>query len=950
MKPTGTLLAVLLLAGLAPTGRLSAADPWQPAPGPLMTRWAKDVSPTNALPEYPRPQMVRERWQNLNGLWDYAITAKADERPPAAYDGKILVPYPVESALSGVMRALQSEQRFWYRRTFDVPSAWLDGRIKLHFGAVNWISEVWIDGKSIGRHLGGYDGFTFDLNLKNILTKAGPHEIVVGVNNPVDKGWQARGKQVLKPGGANYTASSGIWQTVWLEPVPKSAVDNLTLVPDLTAGSLAITVDGRLVPTAPLKVVATAYDGANPVASVEGVIGSEFALPYVTDNLVKFYKATLAWTSTHLTLAIPNPKAWSPVSPFLYNLKIELKDASGQVVDTVTSYFGVRDVALVKDEKGRQRIFINGQPVVLLGALDQGYWPDGIYTAPTDAALRFDLEAAKRLGFNALRKHVKAEPARWYYWADKLGVLVMQDMPSSSSGDPYTDLPSSPEASEQLWSEFQQIISERINHPSIIIWCPFNEGWGQHDTRRFAASVKQLDPSRLVSEASGFPWHGGGDIADQHGGWAGAHNLQAGLNTETCGFGLTVPGHDWPGKHWSTGTYDPATSKQTTGKYEQLYPLDAASRKWYTDELVKFYGDNVRDGSRIGTSGNFKCQLIDVETEANGLLSYDRAVWKVDPDAIRNATHPGASDVRWSNPLPFQYTEGQTAPRSEVRDPCIIREDDTYYLIFTMHPFRNREEKFLNEPNQGGSPGIALYSSKDLKSWKFENWLVKASELTESCPHKNRFWAPEIHKIGGKFYLIFTADNWLKNEYNPAGTWGTAGYAFVGVADKITGPYEHITWLRGAGCDTTLFGDTDGKTYAFISRGNIDVQEIDLNTMKLVGQPKRILTADNSDIGVPAKPDYLEGPWVEKIGARYCLFYAEIYKDKKFPAWLGYWTGVAYADSPLGPWKKDPRGKLFLGGHLAVFDGPDHRKWFSYRGESNDAAHGKLCIAPVNLE
>ena len=635
MKGTVSIVFTLLLTARLLAGQTT--EPWKPAAGPLTTQWARDVSPANALPEYPRPQMVRKEWQNLNGLWDYAITPKSEEHPPAAYDGKILVPYPIESALSGVMKALQPEQKLWYHRTFDVPPAWLDGRIKLYFGAVDWACEVWIDGKSMGRHLGGYDDFAFDLNLKNIITKAGSHAIVVGVNNPVEKGSQARGKQVLHPGGAAYTASSGIWQTAWLEPVPKSAVDELLLVPNLKGGTLRITVNGRLVPTAPLKVAATAYDGANPVASVEGALGFEFALPDVNDNLVKFYKATLAWTSTDLTLAIPKPKAWSPEAPFLYDLKIELKDDTGNVVDRVTSYFAMRDVALAKDERGKQRMFLNGQPIVLLGALDQGFWPDGIYTAPTDAALRFDLEAVKRLGLNCVRKHVKVEPDRWYYWADKLGVLVLQDMPTSNAGDPYTDLPTSPEASDQLWSEFQHLVFGRINHPSIIGWVPFNEGWGQHDTRRFARLIKTLDPSRLVDEASGFPWHGSGDIADQHGGWAGTHPLQAGLNTETCGFGLTVPGHDWPGEHWATGTYDPTTGKQTTGKYTQLYPLDADSLKWNTDEMVRFYVDNVKDGSKFGTSGNFKCQLTDVETEANGLLSYDRAVWKVNPDAIATA-------------------------------------------------------------------------------------------------------------------------------------------------------------------------------------------------------------------------------------------------------------------------------------------------------------------------
>lgn len=321
---------------------------------------------------------------------------------------------------------------------------------------------------------------------------------------------------------------------------------------------------------------------------------------------------------------------------------------------------------------------------------------------------------------------------------------------------------------------------------------------------------------------------------------------------------------------------------------------------------------------------------------------------------------PGAGDpakprVTWSNPIAFEYTEGQTAPRREVRDPCIIRESNTYYLVFTMWPFANREEKRMELPNNGSSPGIALYSSPDLKSWKFENWLVKASELPENCSYKHRFWAPEIHKIGGKFYLIFTADNWLKEEYNPAGTWGTAGYAFVGVADKVTGPYEHITYIKGGACDTSLFGDADGKNYAIIPRYNIDVQEIDLTRLaqgevKLLGQPKRVITAENNDIGVAAKPDYLEGPWLEKRNGQYYLFYAEIYRDKNHSDWLGYHTGVAVAKNVLGPYQKDPRGRIFEGGHLAVFDGPDGRKWFSYRGESRNNAHGLLCVDPFELD
>ena len=309
----------------------------------------------------------------------------------------------------------------------------------------------------------------------------------------------------------------------------------------------------------------------------------------------------------------------------------------------------------------------------------------------------------------------------------------------------------------------------------------------------------------------------------------------------------------------------------------------------------------------------------------------------------------------WSNRLPFRYTEGQTAPRREVRDPCIVREGSTYYLVFTMWPFANRDEKRMELPNNGSSPGIALYSSPDLKLWKFENWLVKSAALPEDCPYKHRFWAPEIRKMGGKFYLIFTADNWLKKEHNPAGTWGNAGYAFVGVADKITGPYQHVTYIKGAACDTSLFEDSDGRTYAIIPRYHIDLQEIDLTGLrrgevKLLGQPQRVVTAENTDIGIAANPDYLEGPWLERINGQYRLFYAEIYRDKKHPDWLGYWTSVAYADKVLGPWKKDPRGRLFLGGHLTVFGGPDNHPWFSYRGESGDKTHGLLCVNPFELD
>lgn len=921
------------------TGNLFAADEWQISNGPLFTRWANEVSPTNVLAEYPRPQLVRSKWQNLNGIWDYAITDKTNEQKPNKWDGKILVPFCLESALSGVMKPLKPDQRLWYRRTFSVPKDWNGNRILLHFGAVDWQTTVFLNNHELGEHRGGYDSFTFDIT--KFLKQGEIQELVVSVWDPTDAGWQLRGKQTLHPGGAAYTACSGIWQTVWLEPVPQGSIETLHAVPDIAAHILKLKVTART-PVETTEVVVTVSESGKTIATANGTLGSELTKG-VRENLA-WYKARMIWVSTDITIPMPSAKLWTPDSPVLYDLIVQLKAADGSLFDTVQSYVGMRTIAVGKDERGIPRPLLNGKPIMLPGALDQGYWPDGIYTAPTDEALRFDIEAAKKLGLIAVRKHVKVEPERYYYWADKLGLLILQDMPSGNEGDPYTDLPKSPEAAAHCEMEMRTLIQQRWNHPSIISWIMFNEGWGQFDTLRHARWAKELDPTRLIDEASGFPRHGGGDINDTHGGDAPQDGQRICLDTETAGFGLAAVGHSWPGKLWATGTYDPKTDGECSSK--ELYPVDDASKRWYTRRIADFYRELWKKRETTGTSGDFKVQLYDVETESNGFISYDRAVWKVNPDLIRIATCQTPN---------FKYTEGQTEPRSEVRDPCIIREGDTYYLVFTMYPFRNREEKFLNEPNQGGSPGIALYSSKDLMNWKFENWLVKSSELPENCPYKNRFWAPEIHKIGGKFYLIFTADNWLKKEYNPAGTWGTAGYAFVGVADKVTGPYEHITYIRGAACDTTLFGDTDGKTYAFIPRGDIDVQEIDLSGLerdevKLLGKPKRIVTADNSDIGVAAKPEYLEGPWCVKIGSKYYLFYAAIYRDKKFPDWLGYWTGVAYANHPLGPWKKDSRGKVFLGGHLSVFDGPDGRPWLCYRGESGDSSHGKLCVTPLELQ
>ena len=381
-----------------------------------MTRWAADVRPDKVLPEYPRPQMVRQDWLNLNGLWNYAIVEK-DAAQPTAWDGEILVPFAAESALSGVMKPVGEKNRLWYRRTFKTPDAWEKENVLLHFGAVDWDATVWVNGKELGRHLGGYDGFSFDVT--SALKSEGEQEIVVCAWDPVDVGHQARGKQVRNPGGIWYTPTTGIWQTVWLEPVAKANVDSLRITPNIDDSSVTVA----------LHAVVT---GGTPEVKIEVLDGQQVVqqAALVVKEMMKSYPPQIA---PSLTVKVPNAKLWSPESPFLYGLRITLLE-NGQPADQIESYFGMRKIALGKDEKGIQRLMLNNEPLFQFGPLDQGFWPDGLYTAPTDEALRYDIEMTRKLGFNMARKHVKVEPDRWYYWCDQLGLLVWQDMPSGNFG------------------------------------------------------------------------------------------------------------------------------------------------------------------------------------------------------------------------------------------------------------------------------------------------------------------------------------------------------------------------------------------------------------------------------------------------------------------------------------------------------------------------------------
>jgi len=569
------------------------AQVWRPVESPLLTRWATEVDPLNPWPAYPRPQMARDAWLNLNGLWDYDIRP-ATAGPPDSWPGQILVPYPVESTLSGVGQSLAPDARLWYRRSLALPQAWKKQRILLHFEAVDWEATFWIDGKEVGRHRGGYSPFSFDIT--DYVKPGRTHELLLRVFDPTDAGTQPRGKQVLNPGGIFYTASSGIWQTVWVEAVPRTHIADLRIRPNLTQGQLVVQpqLEGKL--KAGDQVSVTVKAGPDRVATATGEAGSP------------------------LTLLIPDPRAWSPEDPFLYDLEVKLQHKH-KTIDAVRSYAGLRDISLGRDPAGITRIFLNGKPYFQNGPLDQGFWPDGLYTPPTEDAMRYDLEMTREMGFNMLRKHVKVESRRFYTWCDRMGLLVWQDMPSgdASIGPQDPDIVRADSSARQYRQELTEMIGSLFNHPSIVVWVPFNEGWGQFETEAITDYVRELDPSRLIDPASGWTDRGVGDIKDIHH-YPEPQGTQpeaqrAAVLGEFGGLGLAVPGHTWEQRNWGYQAMN--DRQQLLSRYEQFY--------W---EVFRLREDP-------GLSAVVYTQTTDVETETNGLLTYDRAEVKLPLDPLR---------------------------------------------------------------------------------------------------------------------------------------------------------------------------------------------------------------------------------------------------------------------------------------------------------------------------
>ncbi len=565
---------------------------WKPAGDHIQTKWAEQVNPQNPLPEYPRPILVRSDWQNLNGLWNYAILAKGNGLP-AKFDGKILVPFAIESALSGVQKNVGQANELWYERQFAVPVDWKNKKVLLNFGAVDWKADVWINDIKVGSHQGGYTAFSFDITP--FLGK-GEQKLTVRVWDPTDKGFQPRGKQVEDPRSIWYTAVTGIWQTVWIEAVNENYITAIKSVPNIDRQTLAVTATpfekkgGDLIE---VKVL----DKGKVVGSGKATSGEE-ALVTLTDL-----------------------KLWSPETPFLYDMEISLT-RNGKVMDQVKSYAGMRKISTQRDANGIIRLQLNNHDYFQFGPLDQGWWPDGLYTAPTDEALLYDIKKTKDFGFNLIRKHVKVEPDRWYYHCDKEGILVWQDMPSGGESPQWQqrnyfngkELERSQESEENYRVEWKAIIDQHRSNPCVVTWVPFNEAWGQFKTPEIAAWIKLYDPSRLVNSASGGNFYPVGDMLDIHNYPAPDLAMYDGRRAcvlgEYGGIGLPVESHLWvKERNWGYVQYK--TSKEATDAYIDL-------------------AEKLKSLIPRGFSAAVYTQTTDVEMEINGLMTYDRKVIKMD--------------------------------------------------------------------------------------------------------------------------------------------------------------------------------------------------------------------------------------------------------------------------------------------------------------------------------
>lgn len=619
MKPLFFFITVLSFSPFS-----LASQDWKPAGDRIRTKWTEQLSPDNVHKEYPRPQLIRaggdEVWRSLNGLWDYSVTGKDSDMDKA--DGKILVPFALESSLSGVGRTLGRNEALWYSRDFVLPSSWRKKRVILHFEAVDWSAEVFINGKYIGAHTGGFTHFSFDIS-PYIKKGNSSQNVRVKVIDATDNDFQPRGKQVMGPDGIWYTPVSGIWQTVWIEAVGIGHISDYKIVSDIDNAKLLITPECVSSLTGD-SVEISLCEGGTGYSPERGVFG-------------KVISKCEAGSGESLTLEVPEMKLWSPDYPYIYGLIFKLI-RGGKVIDEVYGYTAMRKISEISDAYGRKRLALNNKPLFHFGPLDQGWWPDGLYTPPSDEALIFDIIKTKNFGYNMIRKHIKVEPSRWYFYCDMLGMLVWQDMPSFADNrknkwgthfyNEGTDFPASVEAKANYYKEWGEIMAQLDKFQSVVVWVPFNEAWGQFDTKDVVDFTKRQDPYRLINMASGGNWVdikvdgkkiSCGDILDTH------HYPEPRVHFwdfdminvlgEYGGIGLPVEGHLWQKeKNWGYVKYQNA--EEVLKEYEA-----------FAEKLINLI--------RCGCSAAVYTQTTDVEGEVNGLMTYDRKVVKVDENKLR---------------------------------------------------------------------------------------------------------------------------------------------------------------------------------------------------------------------------------------------------------------------------------------------------------------------------
>ncbi len=581
---------------------------WKPMGDKIKTKWAQTIDVNSVLPEYPRPIMERQDWTNLNGLWEYAILPTGQSEPQK-YDGKILVPFAVESSLSGVQKSLGKEKNLWYKRSFTIPTDWKNQTILLHFGAVDWKTEVYLNNVKVGSHTGGYTPFSFDITP--FLTSDN-QTLVVKVWDPTNESFQPVGKQSIRPEGIWYTPVSGIWQTVWLEPVNAKYISSIKTIPNIDTKKLSIDIATEKTTSADMVEVIV-KNGSSTVAQVKKAVGEQLSIP------------------------ISGVKLWSPESPFLYDLEVNLYD-KGKLVDKVKSYAAMRKISTQKDKDGIVRLQLNNKDYFQFGPLDQGWWPDGLYTAPTDEALIYDIQKTKDFGFNMIRKHMKVEPARWYTHCDRIGMLVWQDMPSGDRASQLQfnqyfngeELVRSAESETNFYKEWEEIIDCLVSYPSIVTWIPFNTAWGQFRTVETAEWTKTYDPSRLVNPAAGGNHFHTGDILDF---FAYPVPILSMYDTQRAtvlggygGIALAIDRHMWdPSKSW--GYVGFRNSKEAT------------------DEYIN-YAEILKRLIKAGFSAAVYTQATDIEGEINGLMTYDREVVKLDEVRLRQVNQEVCNSLK----------------------------------------------------------------------------------------------------------------------------------------------------------------------------------------------------------------------------------------------------------------------------------------------------------------